>query len=788
MPRVDPDQTSFNGGEISPLLYGQVTLDKYKNSMAVCLNLIPMIQGPVTRRGGTYFIDEVRYSSNPLGTRTVPFKFSTIQAYDLEMGDLYVRFKKQGGPIHDTTLTLTAATQTNPVVVTYTGTDPSNGDDVDVTGVIGMVQLNNRRFRVTNVNVGAKTFQLKDLGGINIDGTQYTLYVSGGSMARVYTVVTPYVFTDLFQLKFTQSADTLYITHPNYPPATLSRTGDAVWTYTPIVFLDGPYMLINAGSTTITPSAIGPATGINLTLSSTTGVNNNQGWLSTDIGRFVRILTTGVWGYALITSITSNLIAVCTVINAFGGTGAVKTWRLGLYSATTGYPNCPSFFNGRLWFGGCPATVERVDGSKSGDYLNFAETDTTGVVTASNAVNATLDSDDVQAIFWMRGNSAGLVCGTQAGEWLVGSSSLGEAISSLNITAKQSLDNGVANLQPTRADGNLIYVQHGNRKVREISFLYYENKLKSKNLSILAEHITKGPTAALTGLREIAYQQELSSVVWGVRLDGVLVGMTYSTDDKVEAWHRHVLGGFSDAGHTLPPVVESMCVIPSIDSLTDTVYLVVKRYIGGRIVRYNEFMNKIWERGDAQSSAFFVDAGLTYSGSPTLTFGGLNHLAGETIQVLADGATVPDVTVDAFGNVTLPPNFTVNPAGYSQVNFGYGFNSDGQTLRPEAGSAQGTAQGKLQRNHRVAFRLHDSLDISVGPTFNATGPGKLTRLPFRTSKMATNTAVPLYSGDKTDFIWESAYSTANYVCFRFDQPLPGTVVSIMPRLETQDGG
>jgi hypothetical protein len=792
MPRVDTDQTSFNAGEISPLMYGQVTLDKYKNAMAVCLNMIPLIQGPVTRRGGTYFVDEVRYSFNALGTRTVAFKFSTIQAYDIEMGNLYVRFKKQGGPVHDVSFSIATIVSLNPLVITYTGaTDPITGDDLDITGVIGMTQLNSRRFRVGAVNPGSKTLSLNDLSsftGVPIDASAYSAYISGGTMARVYTVVTPYAFVDLFQLKFTQSADTFYITHPSYPPATLSRTGDASWTYAPIVFLDGPYMQINAGSTTMAASAVGPGAGITLTLSSTTGVNNNQGWLATDVGRFVRTLVTGTWGYALITSITSNLIAVCTVINAFGGTGAVKTWRLGLYSANTGYPACPSFFNGRLWFGGCPAAVERLDGSKSADYLNFAETDIAGTVTAASAVNATLDSNDVQAIFWMLGNSAGLVCGTSQGEWLVSSSSLGEAISSTNITAKQSLDNGCANIQPCRADGNLIYLQHGNRKVREISFLYYENKLKSKNLSVLAEHITKGSSSALTGIREVAYQQELTQTMWGVRLDGVLLGMTYSTDDKVEAWHRHILGGFSDAGHTLPPVVESMCVIQSIDSLTDTVYLVVKRFIGNRIVRYNEYMQKIWERGDAQSSAFFVDAGITYSGTPTLNFSGLNHLAGETIQVLADGATVPDVTVDAFGNVTLPPNFTVNPAGYSTVNFGYGFNSDGQTLRPEAGSAQGTAQGKLQRNHRVAFRLHDSLDISVGPTFNATGPGKLTRLPFRTSKMATNTAVPLFSGDKTDFVWESAYSTSNYVCFRFDQPLPGTVISIMPRLETQDGG
>lgn len=788
MPRVDPIQSSFNAGEFSPLLYGQVTLDKYRNAMAVCLNMIPLIQGPVTRRGGTAFCDEARFSSNELGTRIVKFKFSKIQAYALEFGDLYVRVKKNGGPVRDIILSITAVTSLNPIVLTYSGTDPILGDDVDITGVVGMTQLNNRRFRIASLNTATNTLSLSDLGGTPVDASSYGTYISGGSMARVYTIVTPYKFADLFLLKFTQSADTLFITHPAYAAATLTRTGDTSWTLANVGFLDGPYLPINATATTMAASAVGPGAGITLTLSSTTGVNNNTGWKSTDIGRLVRHLSGSTWGYALITSVTTSLIAVCTVINVFGGTGAVKTWRLGLYSDTTGYPACPTFFNGRLWFGGPPEAVERVDGSKSGDYVNFAETDTAGTVTAANAVNATLDSDDVQAILWMKGTAAGLVCGTQEGEWLISSSSLGEVISPVNITAKQSLDNGCADVQPCRADGRVIYVQNGGRHLRDVAFLYYENKLQSTNLTILAEHITKGPTPVLSGIREIEFQQQLVSVLWAVRKDGVLIGCTYSTDDKVTAWHRHIIGGFSDAGHTLPPVVESMCVIPSVDQSTDTVWLVVKRFIGGRIVRYNEFMTKNWERQDLQNSAFFVDSGITYSGVPALSFSGLNHLAGETVQVLADGATVPDATIDAFGGTTLPPNFTVNPAGYSVVTFGYGFNSDGQTLRPDVGSAQGTAQGKIQRSHKVGIRLHDSLDISVGSNFNTTGPGKLTRLPFRTSKMATNTAVPLFSGDKDGFVWEGGYSTSNYVCWRFDQPLPGTVVALMPRLETQDGG
>lgn len=46
-------------------------------------------------------------------------------------------------------------------VVTYTGTDPSNGDYVLCTSAVGMTQINNRVFRVANVNAGSNTFELE---------------------------------------------------------------------------------------------------------------------------------------------------------------------------------------------------------------------------------------------------------------------------------------------------------------------------------------------------------------------------------------------------------------------------------------------------------------------------------------------------------------------------------------------------------------------------------------------------------------------------------------------------
>jgi hypothetical protein len=770
VPKVSPLQSNFNAGEFSPLLYGRVDFDAYKNALAIALNSIPLVQGGITRRPGTYFAAEVKDSTR--ATRTVRFEFSTTQAYIIEFGNLYVRFYRNSGPVTEIALVITGITQANPAVLTYTGSDPANGDDFDLAAIVGMTELNGRRVRVANVNAGANTFELTDMAGVNINSTAFTAYTSGGTASRVYTITTPYVEANLFQLKFTQSADVLYITHPSYAPRKLTRTAHTSWTLTVITFLDGPYLPTNSTLTTLTPSATG-GNGITITASAAVFT------LVTDVGRMVRIKHSSTWGYARITAVASTTSVTADVWSSFGATTASVSWRLGSWSDTTGYPSCSTFFDDRLVFGGATATPQRLDLSKTADYENFAPTATDSTVAADNAISITLNSTDVQVIRWMTDDEKGLMVGTTSAEWIVRPSTQVEALSPTNVSAKSSVYHGSANVAPVKAGKATLYVQRAGRKLRELAYVYEVDGFRSPDMTVLAEHITKGATPALSGIKELAYQQEPQSIVWAVRNDGVLLGFTYERDQKVLGWHRHTLGGYSNAGHTVGALVESAAVIPAADGSRDEVWMVVKRYINGRTVRYVEYMKKIWERNDAQEDGFFVDNGITYDGVAAASVTGAHHLAGETVQVLADGATHVDVVVSANGVVALTRSAAV-------VQIGYGYNSDGQMLRVNAGAADGTAQGKTQRSHRVVFRLHDSLGLKVGANFNSSGPGALTRLPFRQSSDLTATMVPLFSGDKDDFTWEGDYSTENYVCWRWDQPLPGTILAVMPQMHTQD--
>lgn len=770
-------KSSFNTGEVSELMYGRIAdFDRMKSAMALSLNGYPLVEGGWTRRPGSGHCDEVRYSTKK--TRSVRFKYSTTQSYTIEFGDQYVRFKKARAPVYQTAgqLTITGITRAVPGVLTYTGTDPANGDDFDLSGITGMAELNGKRVRVANVDGGANTFQLTENDGTPIDTSGFTAYSALGVAKKVYTLATPYLEADLFKLTFARSPDKLYIFHPDYPEATLNRSADDSWTHTPLIFVDGPFLPVNTTATTFTTADAAVGAGKSLFASSAVGINDGQGFLTTDIGRLIRFKGGGssVWGYSIITARTSPTQVTVTHITTPGTTTGATTWRMGLLSDTTGYSRAGTFFGDRLIIGGCPYRESRWDASYVGDYVNFAETEVNGTVTDAHAFSYTLTSEESQQIRWVRNIANGFAIGTFEGEWLARPSVNEEAMTPTNRDAKQSSDYGSEEIEAVKVGSALLAVQKYGRRVREIAYSFADNKLVAGDATILAEHLTKAATIEESGLVELAYQKERIPIVWAPRLDGQLLGMTYSQDEKVGAWHQHRLGGYSDAEQLVGARVESVCVVPAGDESYEELWMVVQRYVNGRVVRYNEFLYKSWEKGDDQNLAQFLDCSKFYEGSAVSTITGLHHLVGETVSVLVNGAVHPDVVVSATGTIALNTSAT-------HVVAGYAYNSDGAILPFDAGAADGTAQGKIQRKHHVAFRVYQTAGLSVGPSFT-----KLSLLTFRTPAHGTSASTPLFTGVKPIDGWPGDYSTEDRICFRFNQPLPGTILSIVARQSTED--
>ena len=217
-------------------------------------------------------------------------------------------------------------------------------------------------------------------------------------------------------------------------------------------------------------------------------------------------------------------------------------------------------------------------------------------------------------------------------------------------------------------------------------------------------------------------------------------------------------------------LAESVAVIPS-ETTEDEVYVIVNRTINGSTKRFVERLKPI-EFGSDIQDAFFIDSGLTYSGSAATTISGLSHLEGENVRILANGATHPDKLVSS-GEITLDRAAT-------KAHIGLSYESTLQTMRAEAGGTEGTAQGKTKRIRDLTIRVLNSVGAKVGPSSD-----NLELIPFRDSSMSMDTAVPLFSGDK-DIEFPSGYDSDGFIVVKQDQALPLTILSIFPRLQTFD--
>jgi hypothetical protein len=746
MARVAVQLTNFTGGELSPRLDGRNDLAKYASGCKTLQNMIVYPHGSAARRPGTTFVAEVKTSS--AFTRLIPFEFSTTQTYILEFGDDYIRFYKDSGAILEANKTITAITKANPGVVTATAHGFSNGDTVVISGVVGMTQVNGKRFKVASV--ATDTFALQDIDGNNVNTTSYTTYVSGGVANRVYTLATTYETADLAELKFAQSADVMYICHPDYVPKKLSRTGHTSWTITDVEFTNGPYLDDNITAVTLSSSAHTVGTARDLTASAAT-------FVSTDVGRLVRFRE----GYGEITAFTSTTAVTWTIIKDTNSGSASTDWALGAWSDTTGYPSCVSFFEQRLVFAGTTDQPQTLFFSRSGDYENMDE-NRGGTIADDDAIIYTIASNQVNAIRFLSSTRT-LIVGTVGGEFSVSGGGTDDPVTPTNILIKKQSNHGCANIDAIPVGNVTLFLQRAKRKIRELAYNFDVDGYVAPDMTILAEHISE------SGIKSMSYQQEPNQLIWCVREDGRLVCLTYQREQQVVAWHQHIFGGAFSTGIA---VCESIATIPTDDKEYQS-WVIVKRTINGVTRRYVEYLNE-FDFDQTDNTEFnFLDSQLAYSGSATTTISGLDHLEGQVVSVLADGSTHPDRTV-TNGSITLARSST-------KVKVGLSYTSILQTMRLDAGSQNGTSQAKTKRIFNVSIRLYESIGVEVGPNLS-----NMEEIPFRSSANPMDQAIPVFTGDK-EVEFRGNYETDGFIFVRQTQPLPLTVLSLYPELITNDG-
>jgi len=246
-------QPSFATGEITPSLYGRVDLAKWHVGTATMRNFFVNYRGGASSRSGTKFAGWSQQIGRNYPPRLIRFQFNLTQGLVLEFGHLYMRILSNGAYVTESPQTITGVSNANPGVITCVGHGFSNGDEAYLNNIVGVSNLNGNVFTVANVT--ANTFTLIDLFGNAVNTTNLGTYVSGGSAARIYTVISPYAESDLPALKFVQSADVMSFTHPSYPQYDLTRIAATNWTLTATNFdpvIAAPTGLAGVATTLVT--------------------------------------------------------------------------------------------------------------------------------------------------------------------------------------------------------------------------------------------------------------------------------------------------------------------------------------------------------------------------------------------------------------------------------------------------------------------------------------------------------------------------------------------------------
>jgi hypothetical protein len=473
---------------------------------------------------------------------------------------------------------------------------------------------------------------------------------AGGSTP--YEVVSPYdTDDDISLLRVLQSADTLYIAHPDYNVRKLTRQDHDDWTFSDIDWNEPPWNAVNTTATTLDPDGI---TGT-VTVTASTSFFTTQ-----HVGAYFRQAN----GFYKVTVYTNPTTVTAVVKRDLDDHVATASWEQGVWDDTQGYPTSLAFHEDRLVAVGDVSHPLRVFMSGTGDYENF------GILTSPSVLDSDPLNNDVWAqklnlLKWVYSGKR-LFMGTVGSEyWMTGSGGEGNPITPSSIYAQRETGWGSSSPAPIQIGQSIIFVQKDGKKLRDWRFNNDKGGYEGIDLNILSEHLTIGTT-----IKKMQYAQDPNQIVWFLMADGQLASMTYLQEHNVVGFASHT--SIDSTGNGL---FESMAVIPGTEG--DELWVTVQRTVDGNTVKYIERLQPEFFGGSITTNAFFVDSGLSTfeSGDPASTFGGMEHLEGETVSVLADGVYSGEYTI-ASGEFTLTGGATA-----TNVHAGLGYNMDLQMVR-----------------------------------------------------------------------------------------------------------
>ncbi|QLG93706.1 hypothetical protein HZF02_17880 [Pseudomonas yamanorum] len=442
------------------------------------------------------------------------------------------------------------------------------------------------------------------------DGGQ-VLYSAGPNIGTPFELAMPYTQYDLASLNYTQSADVMTFAQPGYKPRELNRLAHDNWTtaeinLAPRIAAPATASAVGAAGTGTTQTWRYQITAVlddGNTLDESLPVTTNpivtyadtaQGavtWAAVPGATYYIIYKdnagAGIYGFigrSTTTAFTDqNITATKTDTPPNGNDPFVGAGN---------YPGAVVYYQQRLIFAGSNLQPQTVWTSKTGLFKNFGYSVPNK---DDDAITFTLSSNKVNRVRHLLGLRK-LLALTTGAEFTISGGDTG--LSAKTVQAVPDGYDGTAIVPPVVVGNSAVYVQARGNRVSSFGYSLNADGFAADDLTLFSAHLFKGKE-----LTNVAYQKVPDSIVWYVRDDGVLLGLTYVPEQQLVGWHWHDTDGF----------VESIACIP--EGQEDVLYMVVRRNINGVQKRYIERMAS--RQITSIEDAFFVDCGLTYDGRAT---------------------------------------------------------------------------------------------------------------------------------------------------------------------------
>lgn len=743
-----PITTSFNGGELSPMMFGRTDTAIYAIGAEKMENMVPMIEGPMQKRPGFERIRAAAASSTWLSK----FIFNNTQAYVIEGLEEKARFYTNGIRI-----------ETDPVTP-YEVTVPFAAAQWPS---VSMQQSYDRLYMAHGSHApgalsrtGAATFAWAALAlknGPFKDGNSDeadTITVSGTlTVGGTVTVTCP---NAIFQAGHVGGF--FRMEAKDYSDIPAWEVGlDSIVSGSSKRRSDGKvYLAASNGRTgTVAPTH-----------------EDGTEWDGDSVGQDINAKGPyGVqWTYLydrfgiieIDTVAGDGLSCTGTVVRRIPDSlASVASWRWahGAFSTAEGWPNIVFIQNSRLCFWKGFELYESV----VGDYLNFQQFTSSGVLAADMAFRLVLASADPP--LWAMVDRD-LIVGTpssESGEFAIGAVNTAAPVSADNIGARKQSAYGTAPVWPIAIGTSIIYVQRGGKQLREAQYDFGGDRYQSANINRWARHI------AGAGLIQLGHQQQTEELLFAVREDGQLVFRSYDPEQEVKGFARCVMADGIDGN---PGQILSAVCIPSEDGKLDEIWALIE-WDGAKSVQR---MAPWWEIGRDVADAFFVDDGLSDSlGVASDTISGLDHLIGAEVSILADGGVCPKQVVPGSGTITIPY------AAFKRT-VGRGYAARMKSLRPEVRDPSGqTSQGKKQRLINFIMRLLETSGMKASAVPD--DPDRFNTVLDRPTSAAMDAPQPLFTGDTDGVSLMGEWARSGQYEILSDDPRPCFVVATMPRIE-----